>query len=74
MEASSIVLIVVSASISFGVGRLISQLWRKRRLQQAAARQAQADQNRPADPEAKNKAKRKRQIQAQRKAAIKPKN
>ena len=71
METSSIVLVVVSASISFGIGRLISQFWRKRRRQQMAKSLAEAERHRPPEPEAKNKAKRKRQLLAQSKASRK---
>ena len=65
MEISSIILLVVSASISFGLGRLVVHLRNKKRQSEkelADKRAAQARRNLPPEPESKNKAKRKRQL------------
>ena len=65
METSSIILLVVSASISFGLGRFVVHLRNKKRQsekEQADKRAAQARRNLPPEPESKNKAKRKRQL------------
>lgn len=67
MEPTAIILLVVSAAISFGIGRLISR-WRARRKQaRALALAAQARALREASPEpvALNKSKRKRQLAEQ---------
>ena len=74
MDTSSIILLVVSASISFGIGRTIVYFRdKKRRAQkeQAQKRQAQALRDQPPAPESKNKSKRKRQIQQLDKSARK---
>ncbi len=63
METSSIILLLVSASISFAVGRVIVHFRNVKRKRQALARQAQEKRDRPVEPEARNKAKRKRQLQ-----------
>jgi biopolymer transport protein ExbB/TolQ len=63
METSSVVLLLVCASISFAAGRVIVHFRNLKRQRQALERQAQALRDRPAEPEAKNKAKRKRQLQ-----------
>ncbi len=65
METSSIILLVVSASISFGMARFIVHLRNKKRQsekEQTDKRAAQARRNLPPEPESKNKAKRKRQL------------
>ena len=69
METSSIILLVVSVSISFGLGRFIVHLRNKKRqsdkkqADKRAGKQAvQARRNLPPDQESKNKAKRKRQL------------
>ena len=65
MEISSIILLVVSASISFGLGRFVVHLRNKKRQsekEQLEMRAAQARRNLPPEPESKNKAKRKRQL------------
>ena len=65
MEISSIILLVVSASISFGLGRFVVHLRNKKRQSekvQLEKRAAQARRNLPPEPESKNKAKRKRQL------------
>jgi biopolymer transport protein ExbB/TolQ len=63
MDTSSIILLFVSASISFAAGRVIVHFRNVKRKRQALARQAQEKRDRPAEPEARNKAKRKRQLQ-----------
>ncbi|MDO9278615.1 MAG: hypothetical protein Q7U05_08660 [Polaromonas sp.] len=63
METPGIILLVVSGVISFAVGRLIVRMRNIKRQRKAAEQQAQARRDRPAEPEAKNKAKRKRQLQ-----------
>lgn len=63
METPGIILLVVSGVISFAVGRLIVHMRNIKRQRKAAEQQAQARRDRPAEPEAKNKAKRKRQLQ-----------
>ena len=65
METSSIILLAVSASISFGLGRTIVHFRNKKRkaeAEQARLRQAQALRDQPAGPPSKNKAKRRRQL------------
>ena len=65
MEISSNIQLVVSASISFGLGRFVVHLRNKKRQsekEQADKRAAQAHRNLPPEPESKNKAKRKRQL------------
>ncbi len=64
METSSIILLLVSASISFAAGRVIVHFRNAKRKRQALERQVQEKRDRPAEPEAKNKAKRKRQLHA----------
>ena len=68
METSSIILLLVSASISFAAGRVIVHFRNLRRKRQALELQAQALRDRPPEPEARNKAKRKRQLQEVNKA------
>jgi biopolymer transport protein ExbB/TolQ len=63
MDTSSIILLFVSASISFAAGRVIVHFRNVKRKRQALAQQAQEKRDRPAEPEARNKAKRKRQLQ-----------
>lgn len=65
MEPASIFLLVVSASISFGLGRLFVYLRGKKRKAKQAQRQktvAQAQQGPLAQAISHNKAKRKRQL------------
>jgi hypothetical protein len=69
METPGIILLVISGVISFAVGRFIVHLRNIKRQRKAADQQAQARRDRPAEPEAKNKAKRKRQLQELEKAA-----
>ena len=75
METSSIILLLVSASVSFAVGR-VGMHFRKRHAQQKTLalqelEQAQAQRDRLAEPDSLNKAKRKRQLLAIHKAARK---
>ena len=63
METSSIILLVISGAISFGLGRTFVHFRDKKRKKQAQERAAQALRDRPAEPESKNKSKRKRQLQ-----------
>ena len=63
METSSIILLVVSASISFALGRTILHFRNKKKQakkEQALELQAQALRDAPPGPEPKNKSKRKR--------------
>ena len=64
LETSSLVLLVVSCAISFGLGRTFVHFRDKKRKAQALERQAQTLRDRPAEPESKNKSKRKRQLEA----------
>ncbi|WP_293606538.1 hypothetical protein [Polaromonas sp. UBA4122] len=63
METSSIILLVISSAISFGLGRTFVHFRNKKRKERAQARKAQALRDRPVAAESKNKSKRKRQIQ-----------
>ncbi len=72
METPGIILLVISGVISFAVGRFIVHLRNIKRQRKAADQQAQARRDRPAEPEAKNKAKRKRQLQALKKTSQRP--
>ena len=64
METSSVILLVVSASISFAVGRTIMHFRKKSKadaLLKTQQKAAQALRDAPPGPESKNKSKRKRQ-------------
>ena len=64
METSSIVLLLVSSVVSFGLGRVFMHARKKKRaeqLRQAQERAAQALREQPPEAESKNKSKRKRQ-------------
>jgi hypothetical protein len=64
MEISSVILLVVSASISFALGRTILHFRNKKKQakkEQALALKAKALRDAPLGPESKNKSKRKRQ-------------
>ena len=63
METSSIILLVISGAISFGLGRVFVHFRDKKRKKQAQERAAQALRDRPVKPESRNKSKRKRQLQ-----------
>ena len=63
METSSIILLVISSAISFGLGRTFVHFRNKKRKERAQARKVQALRDRPVAAESKNKSKRKRQIQ-----------
>ena len=72
METSSIILLAVSASISFALGRTIMHFRNKKKnaeKQQAQKRAAQALRDGPPEAESKNKSKRKRQMQQMQKSA-----
>ena len=63
MEISSTILLIVSASISFALGRTILHFRNKKKQAQkelALALQAKALKDAPLGPESKNKSKRKR--------------
>lgn len=65
MDTPGIILLVISASISFGLGRLFVYFRdKKRKVTEEAAkkRAAQAQRDMPPELESKNKAKRKRQL------------
>jgi mannitol-specific phosphotransferase system IIBC component len=63
METSSVILLVVSASISFALGRTIMHFRKKKKNSEAQKRSAQALRDAPPELESKNKSKRKRQLQ-----------
>jgi membrane protein implicated in regulation of membrane protease activity len=63
MNTSSIILLVISSAISFGLGRTFVHFRNKKRKEKAQARKAQALRDRPVAADSKNKSKRKRQIQ-----------
>ncbi len=63
METSHIILLVVSASISFAVGRTIMHMRNIKKNAEAQKRAAKALRDAPPEVESKNKAKRKRQMQ-----------
>jgi hypothetical protein len=62
METSSILLLVISSTISFGLGRTYVHFRDKKRQKVAQAHQAQALRDRPVEAESRNKSKRKRQL------------
>jgi len=61
METSSIILLVVSSAVSFGLGRTFVHFRDKKRKKQAKEHAAQALRDRPVEVESKNKGKRRRQ-------------
>ena len=63
METSSIILLAVSASISFALGRTIMHFRKKKKNAEAQKRAAKALRDAPPEAESKNKSKRKRQLQ-----------
>lgn len=68
MDTPGIILLVVSASVSFGLGRLFVYFRdkkRKEKKEQALKRAAQALRDAPPEAESKNKSKRKRQLSQQ---------
>ncbi len=70
MDTTALFLLIGSAAISFGIGRLISR-WRAKRLQariQALAEQARAERDAVPFQASLNKSKRKREQSQQRKA------
>ncbi len=62
METSSIILLAVSASISFALGRTIMHFRHKKKNAEAQKRAAMALRNAPPEAVSKNKSKRKRQM------------
>ncbi len=65
METPGIILLVISAAISFGLGRLFVYFRDKKRQaakDAAEKRAALALRDQPPEPESRNKAKRKRQL------------
>ena len=62
METSSILLLLVSSVVSFGLGRTFVHFRDKKRKKEAQARQAPALRDRPVEAESRNKSKRKRQL------------
>ena len=63
LETSSIVLLTVSAAVSFGLGRTFVHFRDKKRKVQALEREAQTLRDRPVELESKNRSKRKRQLE-----------
>jgi hypothetical protein len=66
METSNIFLLVISASISFAIGRTIVHFRNKKRnaqLEEVRRREAQALREAPPESGSRNKGKRKRQLQ-----------
>ena len=66
MENSSVILLVVSASISFAVGRTIMHFRKKKKSEEAQKRAVKALRDAPPEAESKNKSKRKRQVRLER--------
>jgi len=62
VETSSILLLLVSSVVSFGLGRTFVHFRDKKRKKEAQARQALALRDRPVEAESRNKSKRKRQL------------
>ena len=74
MENSSIILLVVSAFVSFLIGRMIMHFRRRKQkalMEANQRRAAQAVQDTPSDPESRNRAKRKRQLRQMEKSVNK---
>ncbi|MES2511411.1 MAG: hypothetical protein V4625_15900 [Pseudomonadota bacterium] len=68
MDTSSIILLAVSASISFALGRTVVYFRDKKRKAEKERREALAEQalrDGPPEAESKNKSKRKRQLSQQ---------
>ena len=61
MEISHIVLLAVSASISFAIGRTIMHFRKKKKILQIQQKAAKAMRDAPPEAASKNKSKRKRQ-------------
>jgi len=62
METSHIIILVVSLTISFAVGRTIMHMRKIKKKAEAQKRSAKALRDAPPEAESKNKAKRKRQL------------
>lgn len=73
LETSSIVLLVVSSVVSFGLGRAFVHFRNKKRKLEALIRKQQILHDRPAEPESNNKSKRKRQLEDIKKQQRSPK-
>lgn len=63
METSHIILLAVSASISFALGRTFMHFRKKKKIAEAQKRAEKVLRDAPPEPESKNKSKRKRQLQ-----------
>jgi Flp pilus assembly protein TadB len=63
METSAIIFLVISCAISFGLGRTFVHFRDKKRARQAQERAAQTLRDQPAEAQALNRSKRKRQLQ-----------
>lgn len=63
MEISSILIVIFSGAVSFGLGRTLVHFRNKRRDRNQHVQEAQAFRNRPPEKVSSNKAKRKRQLQ-----------
>ena len=63
METSSIIFLLISCAVSFGLGRIFVHFRDKKRNRLKLEREAQVLRNRPAEKESQNKAKRRRQLQ-----------
>ena len=61
METSSIIILVISSAVSFGLGRTFVHFRNKKRTERKQDRLAQALRDRPVEAESKNRSKRKRQ-------------
>ena len=72
METPGVILLVISGVISFAVGRFFVHMRSVKRQRKVVELQAQLLRKRPAEPEAKNKAKRKRQLQELEKFSRRP--
>ena len=72
METSSIIFLVVSCAVSFGLGRIFVHFRDKKRSRLRLEREATALRNRPAEKESKNRSKRRRQLQQLEKKAAPP--
>ena len=65
METSHIILLAVSASISFALGRTIMHFRKKKKNAEAQKRAVEALRDAPPEGASKNKSKRKRQARLQ---------
>ena len=72
METSSIIFLVISCAVSFGLGRIFVHFRDKKRSRLKLEREAQALRNRPAEKASQNRSKRRRQLQQLEKKAAPP--